>query len=177
MAQRSNFPRRVRRKLVHNPSSASDNSISRVPSEDVGNSGDTARSGQNRLTAKKILLCLDYGTTMTSISYITFDPDNPPEDVEPRAIRCIANWPGADRWAHPGTPFVRSESWYWDGKCLWGYEVQNRLYCLLDEDDVESINCVVQLPKLLFDDEGKDFGDSYLAQTREALLLRSFLPT
>ena len=114
---------------------------------------------------------------MTSISYITFDPDNPPEDVEPRAIRCIANWPGADRWAHPGTPFVRSESWYWDGKCLWGYEVQNRLYCLLDEDDVESINYVVQLPKLLFDDEGKDFGDSYLAQTREALLLRSFLPT
>ncbi|PIG89926.1 hypothetical protein AARAC_003548 [Aspergillus arachidicola] len=168
MAQRSNPPRRVRRKLAPKSSSTSV-STSRVSDEDDIQLRHSPRSEQSLLPARKLLLCLDYGTTLTSISYITFDPTDPPTDIHPRAIRCIANWPLASRFVNAASPFVPSESWYRDGKFLWGHEVQHTLRNLSESDDTESINCIVQLPKLLLDDDGKDLDNDRLAQPREAL--------
>ncbi|KAF4209219.1 hypothetical protein CNMCM8980_005198 [Aspergillus fumigatiaffinis] len=168
MAQRSNPPRRVRRKFAHTDSSTS-TSTSRVSDEDDIQLRDSARYRQNLLTAKKLLLCLDYGTTLTSISYITFDPDDPPTDVHPRGVRCIANWPAASRFVNAASPFVPSESWYRDGNFLWGHEVQHTLRNLSDNDDVESMNCIIQLPKLLLDDDGESVDNDQLSQPRNAL--------
>ncbi|KAE8358632.1 hypothetical protein BDV27DRAFT_65963 [Aspergillus caelatus] len=168
MAQRSNPPRRVRRKLAPNASSTSA-STSRVSDEDGVQLRHSPRSEQSLPPAKKLLLCLDYGTTLTSISYIAFDPNDPPTDVHPRAIRYIANWPLASRFVNGASPFVPSESWYRDGKFLWGHEVQHTLRNLSEIDDIKSINCIVQLPKLLLDDDGEDQDDDRLAQPREAL--------
>ncbi|OGM45256.1 hypothetical protein ABOM_006452 [Aspergillus bombycis] len=168
MAQRAKPQRRVRRKLDPQASSSSTSS-SRVSDEDHVQLRHCSRLEQSLLPARKLLLCLDYGTTLTSISYITFDPSDPPRDVHPRGIRCIANWPRASRFVHPGSPFVPSESWYRDGKFLWGHEVQYTLHNLSESDDTESINCIVQLPKLLLDDDGEDPDNDQLTQPREAL--------
>ncbi|KAF7165387.1 hypothetical protein CNMCM6106_001577 [Aspergillus hiratsukae] len=168
MAQRSNPPRRVRRKFAHTDSSTSA-STSRVSDEDDVQLRHSPRYGQNPVTAKKLLLCLDYGTTLTSISYITFDPDDPPTDVHPRGIRCVANWPQATRFVSAASPFVPSESWYRDGNFLWGHEVQHTLRNLSENDDPESMNCIIQLPKLLLDDDGESVDNDRLSQPRNAL--------
>ncbi|GIJ84943.1 hypothetical protein Asppvi_003798 [Aspergillus pseudoviridinutans] len=168
MAQRSNPPRRVRRKLAHMDSSTS-TSMCRVTDEDDVQLRRSPRNGQNPVTAKKILLCLDYGTTLTSISYITFNPDHPPVHVHPGGIRSIANWPMAIRSANAAGPFVPSESWYRDGNFLWGHEVQRTLRNLSEKDDADSMNYIIQLPKLLLDDDGESVDDDRLSQPRNAL--------
>ncbi|GFF96078.1 hypothetical protein IFM47457_10691 [Aspergillus lentulus] len=168
MAQRSNPPRRVRRKFAHTDSSTS-TSTSRVSDEDDVQLRHSPRYGRNPLTAKKLLLCLDYGTTLTSISYITFDPDEPPEDVHPREVRCVANWPQANQFVNAASPFVPSESWYRGGEFLWGHEVQHTLRNLSDNDDAESMDCIIQLPKLLLDDDGESIDNDRLSQPRKAL--------
>ncbi|KAB8265012.1 hypothetical protein BDV32DRAFT_116930 [Aspergillus pseudonomiae] len=167
MARRSNPPRRVRRKLDP-PASSTSASSSRVSDEDDVHLRHSPRLEQN-VPPSKLILCLDYGTTLTSISYITFDPNNPPTVVHPLGIRSIANWPRARRFVHPGSPFVPSESWYRDGKFLWGHDVQYTLHTLSENDDTESIDYIVQLPKLLLDDDGGDLDNDQLAQPRKAL--------
>ena len=127
------------------------------------------RLEQNVLSVRKLLLCLDYGTTSTSISYVTFDPNDPPTDIHPTGIRCIANWPQACRFVHAASPSVPSESWYRDEKFLWGHEVQHTLHKLSENDDLKSISCIIQLPKLLLEDGDEDLDNDQLAQPREAL--------
>ncbi|KAL5358282.1 hypothetical protein BJX96DRAFT_39305 [Aspergillus floccosus] len=169
MAQRSNPPRRVRRKLAHGGSSARI-SASRVSDEDNIPRRHSPRIRQNPLLTKKLLLCLDYGTTLTSISYIAFDPDDPPIDIHPMEIRCIADWPEANRFVHAASPFVPSESWYHNGKFLWGHQVQHTLRNLSEDDNAESMGSIIQLPKLLLDDEGGGgAGNNRLSQPRKAL--------
>ncbi|KAL4786834.1 hypothetical protein BJX76DRAFT_320352 [Aspergillus varians] len=172
MAQRSNPSRRVRHKLAPDVYLTSE-FTSRLSGDEENDVQPRRRprSKQSLLPAtNKLLLCLDYGTTLTSISYVTFDSNNPPsQDIHPSAIRCIANWPKAHLHVNSRSPFVPSESWYRDGKCLWGYEVEHELRGLSEEDDAESINCIVQLPKLLLDDEDPDHHDDQLAQPREVL--------
>jgi hypothetical protein len=157
-------PRRLRRKF-----SLTSTSTSRVVDEDDDQLRHKPQYGQNPLTAKKLLLCLDYGTTLTSISYVTFEPDDPPMDIHPREIRCIANWPQASRFVHPASPFVPSKGWYRDGQFLWGYEVEHGLCSLSEKDDAKSTNGVIQLPKLLLDDDGEGVDNDGLSQPREAL--------
>ncbi|OXN23932.1 hypothetical protein CDV57_07872 [Aspergillus fumigatus] len=132
-------------------------------------SQDTPRHGQNPPTVKELLLCRDYGTTVTSISYVTFDPDKPPVDVHLRQIRCIANWPQASQFVNTAIPSVPSKSRYREGKFLRGYEVEYGLRNLSGNDDAESINCVIQLPNLLLDDDGEAADNDQLSQPREAL--------
>ncbi|KAH3463523.1 hypothetical protein KXV78_000776 [Aspergillus fumigatus] len=127
------------------------------------------RHGQNPPTVKELLLCRDYGTTVTSISYVTFDPDKPPVDVHLRQIRCIANWPQASQFVNTAIPSVPSKSRYREGKFLRGYEVEYGLRNLSGNDDAESINCVIQLPNLLLDDDGEAADNDQLSQPREAL--------
>ncbi|KAL6229621.1 hypothetical protein BDW75DRAFT_235055 [Aspergillus navahoensis] len=125
MAQQSNLPRRVRRRLDEGDTSTSISS-SRVADEVE------ALLGQSTMRAKYL-------------SYITFDPDDPPRDIHPRRIQCIANWPKASRFVNAASPFVPSESWYRNGEFLWGYE----------------------LPKLLLNNDGEGVDNDRLSQLCE----------
>ncbi|KAL4749305.1 hypothetical protein BDW72DRAFT_194934 [Aspergillus terricola var. indicus] len=102
-------------------------------------------AGQSLLPRKKLLLCLDYGTTFTSVSYIVFDPDQPPVHCHPSAIRSIKNWPHA---SDANSPSVPSETWYHDAKCLWGNAI----------------------PKLLLENEADGTNNDPLTRQRQALL-------
>jgi hypothetical protein len=162
MAQRSNPLSSVRRKFARTDFSTG-TPTSREAEEDVQLPHNT-RHRQNPLTAKKLLLCVDYGTTLTSISYITFNPDDPPVNIHPSAIRSIANWPNG-----AANRSVPSKSWYRYGKFLWGHKVQHTLRNLSENDVTESLNSIVQLPKLLLDDDGKGTDNDRLSQPRKAL--------
>ncbi|GFG17006.1 hypothetical protein IFM61392_09808 [Aspergillus lentulus] len=160
--------RYVRRKLAHEDSLMS-TSTSRVSDQDDVQLRHRPRHGQNPSTVKKLLLCRDYGTTVTSISYVTFDPDTPPVDVHLREIRCIANWPQASQFVNTAIPSVPSKSRYREGRFLWGYEVEYELRNLSGNDAAESIICVMQLPNLLLGDDGEAADNDQLPQPREAL--------
>ncbi|KAL4864781.1 hypothetical protein BDV12DRAFT_7624 [Aspergillus spectabilis] len=183
MAQRTNPPRRVRRKLAYGPfttrytingSSNNDANLShKSPSQK------RQTPAPNSQVPKKLLLCLDYGTASTSLSYMTFNPRRPPTDVHPGTIRSVINWPQASGHFDGDSAYVPSESWYRDGKYLWGFQVQQTLQTLSEDDDASSINCVVQLPKLLLDnddeedeeeeEQAEDDDDDTLLQPRQAL--------
>jgi hypothetical protein len=90
-------------------------------------------------------------------------------DVHLREIRCIANWPQASQFVNSAIPSVPSKSRYREGKFLRGYEVEYGLRNLSGNDDAESINCVIQLPNLLLDDDGEAADNDQLSQPREAL--------
>ncbi|KAL2831285.1 hypothetical protein BJY01DRAFT_260606 [Aspergillus pseudoustus] len=109
-------------------------------------------------------MCLDYGTAFTSISYIVFDPADPPVEIGPSAVQSVRDWPQATGHFHAGNACVPSESWYRDGQqYLWGHAVQQTLRTM-SEEDVASTNRVVQLAKLLLDydhdKDGQDQGQS-----------------
>lgn len=168
MAQRTNPPRRVRQKFAATASSTS-TSTSRASDEDYFQLRHRTRAGQSQLPTKKLLLCLDYGTSLTSMSYAILDPDDVPTDFDPSAIKCIVNWPGASQFSHSDIPFVPSESWYGDGRFLWGYEVQNTLRKVSEGERTQWMKGIVQLPKLLLDNDMEDLDEDQLALPREAL--------
>ncbi|KAL3454207.1 hypothetical protein BJX65DRAFT_262995 [Aspergillus insuetus] len=161
MSQRTNPPRRVRRKLMHATHSGESNNneepadYRRSPSR--GDPNPPARAARSRSPNQKLLLCLDYGTAFTSISYIAFDPDYPPVDIGLRSVRSMRGWPQATGFFHPLTACVPSESWYRDdGEYLWGYTVQQKLRTMSKEEDVRCTNRVIWLAKLLLDEEEEE---------------------
>ncbi|KAL4919237.1 hypothetical protein BDW62DRAFT_200116 [Aspergillus aurantiobrunneus] len=173
MPRRTNPPRSARQNLAHGPYTK--RRITKVFSDDDGHLRHKAqsRNGQsparNSNSPKKLLLCLDYGTASTSLSYLTFDPRSPPADVNPTGIRPIKNWPQVSGYFDGDSSCVPSESWYRDGEYLWGFQVRQTLERLTEYHDLSSINCVVQLPKLLLDNDGEDEDDGPLFQPRQAL--------
>jgi hypothetical protein len=64
---------------------------------------------------------------------------------------------------------VPSESWYRNGKFLWGYEVQHTLRSLPAIYDAKTLNCIIQLPKLLLDTDREGADDDRLSQPKKAL--------
>jgi hypothetical protein len=64
---------------------------------------------------------------------------------------------------------VPSESWYHNGKFLWGYEVQHTLRSLPAMYDAKMTNCIIQLPKLLLDNDGEGADNDRLSQLKKAL--------
>jgi hypothetical protein len=115
-------------------------------------------------------MCLDYGTAFTSISYIVFDPDDPPVDIGSHSIRSVRRWPQAAGFFHPYISCVPSESWYRaDGEYLWGYPVQKKLEKMSAEEDVSSANRIVRLAKLLLDEEEEPGSSDPLLEIKNAL--------
>ncbi|KAL4819764.1 hypothetical protein BDW67DRAFT_181481 [Aspergillus spinulosporus] len=168
MAQRSNPPRHVRRKVSHNYYYSSSRSTTQG-SEDEEVQLRPSSNEQQRAPAKKLLICLDYGTAFTSISYLPYDLDKPPVDISPSSIRCIRNWPHARGPFHAGSPSVPSKSLYRNGVFLWGHSVQNKLQALSVLDGVSSLDRTVQLPKLLLDDDGDGSEEDPLLPQKEVL--------
>jgi hypothetical protein len=116
-----------------------------------------ARAARSKTPNQKLLLCLDYGTAFTSISYIAFDPDNPPVDIGLRGVKSVRGWPQAARFLDHFSACVPSESWYRDdGEYLWGYTVQQKLRTMSKGEDVGCTNRVIRLAKLLLDEEEEE---------------------
>ncbi|KXG51273.1 uncharacterized protein PGRI_095340 [Penicillium griseofulvum] len=68
---------------------------------------------------------LDFGTTMTSVSYCRFNSDKRPAKVPREKIKDITDWPSAGRDQQRGE--VPSESLYLDDKFYWGYQARQKL--------------------------------------------------
>ncbi|KAL2860067.1 hypothetical protein BJX68DRAFT_224268 [Aspergillus pseudodeflectus] len=173
MSRRTNPPRRVRRKLTHatHSTTASSNNGERagygrsIPLRAEPN----PPAARSRNSNQKLLVCLDYGTTFTSISYIVLDPDEPPVDIGLRSVRSVRDWPQAAGFFHPLTACVPSESWYRDGEYLWGYTVQQKLQTMSKEEDASSTNRIVRLAKLLLDEQEEASSSDPLREIKNAL--------
>lgn len=101
----------------------------------------------------KFIIGLDYGTTFSSVSYVKFDPDNPPVTLRGEQIQSITDWPDAGgRWRNPEVP---SESWYLGDEFHWGYGARNTLQ-ESDDDNLDCRNRIIQYAKLLLPGDQKD---------------------
>ncbi|KAL4795053.1 hypothetical protein BDV19DRAFT_389709 [Aspergillus venezuelensis] len=173
MSRRKNPPRLVRRKLNHDAYKTR-RTINRISDDELDTRHKSpSRNGHSMTPAppnrpKKLLLCLDYGTASTSISYTTFDPDDPPTDIIPSDISSIQNWPQARGFTDNENACVPSESWYREGRFLWGFQVQQTLQSLPDTEATNSIDRIVQLPKLLLDEDDNTLNGP-LQHPRQAL--------
>ncbi|KAL2869532.1 Hsp70 family protein [Aspergillus lucknowensis] len=95
----------------------------------------------------KFIIGLDYGTTFSSVSYIKFDSDSPPQTLLSEQIRSVTDWPDVDS-RERNIPEVPSESWYLDGRLFWGYGA--RQYILgIEDDNLNLKNRIIQYAKLL----------------------------
>ncbi|KAL4951881.1 hypothetical protein BDW69DRAFT_30874 [Aspergillus filifer] len=173
MSRRTNPPRLVRRKLNHDAYKTR-RTINRASDDELHTRHKLpSRNGHSCTPAppnkpKKLLLCLDYGTASTSISYTTFDPRDPPTDIIASEISSIQNWPQARGFTDNENACVPSESWYREGRFLWGFQVQQTLESLPDTEATNSIDRIVQLPKLLLDEDDNTLNEP-LQHPRQAL--------
>lgn len=62
-----------------------------------------------------------------------------------------------------------SESWYLNVKFLWGHEVQYTLRSLPDIYDADKMDCIIQLPKLLLDNDREGADNDQLSHLKKAL--------
>ncbi|KAL2832670.1 hypothetical protein BJY01DRAFT_100189 [Aspergillus pseudoustus] len=95
----------------------------------------------------KFIIGLDYGTTFSSVSYIKFDPANPPSTLRGEQIKSVTAWPGAGDRAR-NIPEVPSESWYLDNEYYWGYGARQAIIGI-EDDNLNYKNRIIQYAKLL----------------------------
>ena len=114
---------------------------------------------------------LDFGTTMTSVSYCRFKSGTGPPRVTHGQIKDITHWPGAGRDQQRGE--VPSESLYLNGVYYWGYEASQALeqfHCSGGISD--ATGRLIRFTKLLLSDADKteeDDKDSRFRDVRETL--------
>lgn len=101
----------------------------------------------------KFIIGLDYGTTFSSVSYVKFDPDNPPVTLRGEQIHSVTHWPGAG--SRSRNPDVPSESWYLGDEFHWGYGAR-RAILESDDDNLDCRNRIIQYAKLLLPGDQKD---------------------
>ncbi|KAJ5114016.1 hypothetical protein N7456_002550 [Penicillium angulare] len=82
-------------------------------------------SDETAVNLPDYILGIDFGTTMTSISYLRLDSSEFSRTAVPSQIKFITQWPGAGQYRNTGE--VPSEVIYIDGNMHWGYEAQERL--------------------------------------------------
>lgn len=107
----------------------------------------------SRQPRTKFIIGLDYGTTFSSVSYVKFDPDNPPVSLRGEQIRSVTHWPGAGNRSR--NPDVPSESWYLGGQFHWGYGTRKAIM-ESDDDNLDCRNRIIQYAKLLLPGDQKD---------------------
>lgn len=105
------------------------------------------------------LLGIDYGTTMTSVSYYKFKLGRRPvTKVSKEAIKSIISWPGAASSQNRGE--VPSQSLYADGKYYWGYEAQQKAQEVLSNEEVDAAKRPIRFAKIFLEDSLKKEIDS-----------------
>ncbi|EED23536.1 adenosine deaminase [Talaromyces stipitatus ATCC 10500] len=159
MSRRINPPRRVRRKLHHDYYSGADVE-STITASSTTDDGITVREPSRSEPVSerplKFIVALDFGTTNTSVSYIKFNPENPPDTVHGANIRSIRSWPDSASDQNDTNDYnanVPSESWYREGEYIWGYSVQRRMR-KLSSSEFKSCQDVIKFSKLLLNDQG-----------------------
>ncbi|KAL4928281.1 Hsp70 family protein [Aspergillus undulatus] len=101
----------------------------------------------------KFIVGLDYGTTFSSVSYIKFDPANPPKTLRGHQIDYICDWPHAGNlWRSPDVP---SENWYLENKFLWGYNAREAIMGI-ENEELNYKNRIIQCAKLLLSENQQD---------------------
>ncbi|KAF3384715.1 hypothetical protein F1880_001924 [Penicillium rolfsii] len=97
------------------------------------------------------LVGIDFGTTMTSVSYYKFKHGRRPGVQNAKqAIKSIISWPGAASSQNRGE--VPSESLYMDGKYYWGYVAQQKAQEVLSNEVVNASNKPIRFTKLFLED-------------------------
>ncbi|KAL4882515.1 hypothetical protein BJY04DRAFT_187211 [Aspergillus karnatakaensis] len=112
----------------------------------------TIESPPDVQTPNKFIVGLDYGTTFSSVSYIAFDPSQPPKSLRGEQIQSVTDWPGAGR--SRDVPEVPSESWYLNGKLYWGYGARQAIMGL-EDDNLSYKNRIIQYAKLMIPENEK----------------------
>ncbi|KAH8700711.1 hypothetical protein BGW36DRAFT_425525 [Talaromyces proteolyticus] len=108
----------------------------------------------------KFLVALDFGTANTSVSYLKFDPKNPPTRLHSSDIKSIRSWPNSPsktNHTNARSANVPSESWYLNGEYLWGYSVRRRIQKPQPSDTITESKNVIKFSKLLLQDGGRSF--------------------
>ncbi|KAJ6035893.1 hypothetical protein N7540_000172 [Penicillium herquei] len=125
-----------------------------------GNEGDqqpkisavTSPSKRKEIKSKPTFLVgIDFGTTMTSVSYYKFKfGRRPATKISKKAIKSIISWPGAASSQNRGE--VPSESLYADGNFYWGYGAQQKAQEILSDAVVAAANKPIRFSKLFLED-------------------------
>ncbi|KAJ5609919.1 hypothetical protein N7528_009185 [Penicillium herquei] len=128
----------------------------------------TTPSKRKEIKAKPTFLVgIDFGTTMTSVSYYKFKLGRRPVNgVSKQAIKSIVSWPGAASSQNKGE--VPTESLYMDGQYYWGYGVQRKAQDVLYDADVDSANKPIRFAKLFLEDSLSNGGHSPLTAATKA---------
>lgn len=96
------------------------------------------------------LVGIDFGTTMTSVSYYKFKSGRRRANNAKQAIKSIISWPEAASSQNRGE--VPSESLYADGKYYWGYGAQQKAQEVLSNEVVDAANKPIRFAKLFLED-------------------------
>ncbi|PGH26778.1 hypothetical protein AJ80_01543 [Polytolypa hystricis UAMH7299] len=108
-------------------------------------------------TDARFLVGLDYGTTYTTVSYIKYDPRDPPKAVTGNEIKYISSWPeSAGHYTSQNNPQVPSESWYHKGKYYWGYDAHKKWRG--EQGYLSRSNRLIKSAKLLLIDNNSETG-------------------
>lgn len=168
--RRTNPSRRVRQKRYHDFSNIEIDSTISLQTEDdsatttsttstttTTDRGEPATVSNEEQQSYKFLVALDFGTANTSVSYLKFDPENPPTRLHSSKIKSIKSWPDSKSHAYhtnASAASVPSESWYLNGEYLWGYSVRRKVENPQDPDNIIQSENIIKLAKLLLQDDG-----------------------
>ncbi|KAJ6100061.1 hypothetical protein N7467_001596 [Penicillium canescens] len=102
---------------------------------------------------------LDFGTTMTSVSYYKFNSQDRPATVARNAIKSITNWPHSGRDQSKGE--VPSEGLYLEGEYFWGYEARPKLkHAQCSGESLNASNRLIRFAKLILEKPGLELDDT-----------------
>ncbi|KAJ5645635.1 hypothetical protein N7507_011646 [Penicillium longicatenatum] len=101
------------------------------------------------------LVGIDFGTTMTSVSYYKFKlGKRPTTKISKEAIKSVIAWPNAASSQNRGE--VPSESLYVNDEYYWGYGAQQKSQEVLSSDDLNDANRPIKFTKLFLEDSLTD---------------------
>ncbi|KAF7515242.1 hypothetical protein PCG10_003550 [Penicillium crustosum] len=130
----------------------------------------TASAGDKMSPGPRFIIGLDFGTTMTSVSYYKLKSGKRPLNVGRNAIKSITHWPGSGRDQSRGE--VPSEIFYLgSNEYHWGYEARRHLkHAHSTGASLNASNRLIRLTKLILENPGPDLGrNDALGEVKETL--------
>lgn len=130
----------------------------------------TATANDKNGPGPRFIIGLDFGTTMTSVSYYKLKSGKRPVNVGRNAIKSVTHWPGSGRDQSRGE--VPSEIFYLgSNEYHWGYEARRHLkHAHSTGASLNASNRLIRLTKLILENPGPDLGrDDALSEVKETL--------
>lgn len=129
----------------------------------------TTANGKNG-PGPRFIIGLDFGTTMTSVSYYKLKSGKRPVNVGRNAIKSVTHWPGSGRDQSRGE--VPSEIFYLgNNEYHWGYEARRHLkHAHSTGASLNASNRLIRLTKLILENPGPVLGaNDALSEVKETL--------